>query len=75
MGRQHLQEAEACRKAGNPRASLAAYRKAAALEPGLVERLLERFKLDHMRDEYAGTMSGGQRKLLEMARSLMAGAM
>jgi len=36
------------------------------------DALLERFKLDHMRDEYAGTMSGGQRKLLEMARSLMA---
>ncbi len=34
--------------------------------------LLERFKLDHMRDQYAGTLSGGQRKLLEMARSLMA---
>ena len=33
--------------------------------------LLHRFKLDHMRDEYAGTLSGGQRKLLEMARSLM----
>jgi branched-chain amino acid transport system ATP-binding protein len=36
------------------------------------DALLKRFKLDHMRDEYAGTMSGGQRKLLEMARSLMA---
>ena len=36
------------------------------------DELLARFKLDHMRDEYAGTMSGGQRKLLEMARSLMA---
>jgi len=36
------------------------------------EVLLERFKLDHMRDEYAGTLSGGQRKLLEMARALMA---
>jgi branched-chain amino acid transport system ATP-binding protein len=35
------------------------------------EELLERFKLDHMRDELAGTLSGGQRKLLEMARSLM----
>jgi len=35
------------------------------------EELLTRFKLDHMRDEYAGTLSGGQRKLLEMARSLM----
>jgi neutral amino acid transport system ATP-binding protein len=33
--------------------------------------LLGRFKLDHMRDEYAGTLSGGQRKLLEMARALM----
>lgn len=33
--------------------------------------LLTRFKLDHMRDEYAGALSGGQRKLLEMARALM----
>lgn len=36
------------------------------------DELLTRFKMDHMRDEYAGTLSGGQRKLLEMARSLMA---
>lgn len=36
------------------------------------EALLERFKLSHMRDEFAGTLSGGQRKLLEMARALMA---
>lgn len=35
------------------------------------EDLLERFNLIHMRDEYAATLSGGQRKLLEMARSLM----
>jgi branched-chain amino acid transport system ATP-binding protein len=35
------------------------------------EELLKRFKLDHMRDEYAGSLSGGQRKLLEMARALM----
>ena len=35
------------------------------------EALLERFTLDHMRDEYAGSLSGGQRKLLEMARALM----
>ena len=35
------------------------------------EDLLSRFKLDHMRDEYAGSLSGGQRKLLEMARALM----
>jgi len=37
------------------------------------EALLARFKLDHMRDQYAGTLSGGQRKLLEMARALMVG--
>ena len=35
------------------------------------DALLKRFKLDHMRSEYAGTLSGGQRKLLEMARALM----
>ncbi len=35
------------------------------------EAVLERFKLDHMRDEFAGSLSGGQRKLLEMARALM----
>jgi len=35
------------------------------------DQLLSRFKLDQMRDEYAGTLSGGQRKLLEMARALM----
>jgi branched-chain amino acid transport system ATP-binding protein len=33
--------------------------------------LLERFGLDQMADEYAGGLSGGQRKLLEMARALM----
>ncbi|MFZ9630331.1 MAG: ABC transporter ATP-binding protein [Ilumatobacteraceae bacterium] len=37
------------------------------------DELLQRFKLDHMRNEYAGTLSGGQRKLLEMARALMTG--
>ncbi|MGH9186068.1 MAG: ABC transporter ATP-binding protein, partial [Acidimicrobiales bacterium] len=33
--------------------------------------LLERFKLARLRDDYAGELSGGQRKLLEMARALM----
>ena len=35
------------------------------------DAILQRFNLTGMRDEYAGTMSGGQRKLLEMARALM----
>ena len=35
------------------------------------DQLLQRFKLDHMRNEYAGTLSGGPRKLLEMSRALM----
>ncbi len=33
--------------------------------------LLRRFKLDAKREDFAGSLSGGQRKLLEMARSLM----
>lgn len=35
------------------------------------DALLARFQLDHMRDHFAGTLSGGQRKLLDMARALM----
>ncbi|WP_108248815.1 ABC transporter ATP-binding protein [Planctomonas deserti] len=35
------------------------------------EELLARFKLDTKRDDYAASLSGGQRKLLEMARALM----
>ncbi len=35
------------------------------------EDLLVRFKLDAKRDDYAASLSGGQRKLLEMARALM----
>ncbi|KQS59636.1 ABC transporter ATP-binding protein [Geodermatophilus sp. Leaf369] len=33
--------------------------------------LLKRFKLDAKKDDFAGILSGGQRKLLEMARALM----
>jgi branched-chain amino acid transport system ATP-binding protein len=33
--------------------------------------LLKRFKLDTKKDDYAASLSGGQRKLLEMARALM----
>jgi ABC-type branched-subunit amino acid transport system ATPase component len=35
------------------------------------EDLLETFELSRLRDEYAGALSGGQRKLLELARVLM----
>lgn len=34
--------------------------------------LLEFFDIDHLAYSYAGTLSGGQRKLLELARALMA---
>ena len=33
--------------------------------------LLKRFKLDEKKDDFAASLSGGQRKLLEMARALM----
>lgn len=35
------------------------------------DALLARFKLDAKREDYAASLSGGQRKLLEMARALM----
>jgi neutral amino acid transport system ATP-binding protein len=35
------------------------------------DQLLERFGLTHMAAEFAGSLSGGQRKLLELARALM----
>ena len=35
------------------------------------KELLERFKLLEKKDDFAGSLSGGQRKLLEMARALM----
>ena len=34
-------------------------------------RTLERFEIDHLARAYAGGLSGGQRKLLELARALM----
>jgi neutral amino acid transport system ATP-binding protein len=37
------------------------------------ERLMRAFALDAKASEYAGALSGGQRKLLEFARALMAG--
>ena len=35
------------------------------------DELLERFRMSHMRNDFAGELSGGQKKLLEMARALM----
>ncbi|EFW93077.1 ABC-type transport system ATP-binding protein (probable substrate branched-chain amino acids) [Haladaptatus paucihalophilus DX253] len=43
-------------------------------EEEMLERsweMLEFFEIDHLASEYAGNLSGGQRKLLEMARALM----
>ncbi len=37
------------------------------------DALLERFNLVRVRDDFAGSLSGGQGKLLEMARALMVG--
>lgn len=36
------------------------------------EEILDFFDLGRMKDEYAGSLSGGQKKMLEMARALMA---
>ena len=36
------------------------------------DELLKKFKLDEKREDFAASLSGGQRKLLEMARALMA---
>ena len=35
------------------------------------DELLKRFNMDAKREDFAGSLSGGQRKLLEMARALM----
>ena len=40
--------------------------------PTRADSLLERFLLIKKREDFAGSLSGGQRKLLEMARALMA---
>lgn len=47
------------------------WRSQEATITGRAEELLARFKLDAKRDDFAGSLSGGQRKLLEMARALM----
>ncbi len=50
----------------------AKWRRKEQKEKERARELLDRFALTHMADEFAGTLSGGQRKLLEMARALMA---
>ncbi len=52
---------------GRPGASR---RREAEIEEHAYE-LLKTFNLDDKADDYAGTLSGGQRKLLELARALM----
>ena len=52
--------------------SRAAVRRAEAAARERAERLLRDFALDAKASEYAGALSGGQRKLLEFARALMA---
>ncbi|GAA3268197.1 MULTISPECIES: ABC transporter ATP-binding protein [Dactylosporangium] len=47
------------------------YRQQEAEITARAEDLLTRFKLIAKRDDFAGSLSGGQRKLLEMARALM----
>ena len=45
-------------------------KKDAEIEAKALE-ILHRFKLDEKKDDFAASLSGGQRKLLEMARALM----
>ena len=47
------------------------WRKREAEITAKADALLGRFKLDAKREDYAASLSGGQRKLLEMARALM----
>jgi branched-chain amino acid transport system ATP-binding protein len=48
-------------------------RQEAALRQRAAE-VLQFVKLDHLRDEYAANLSGGQKKLLELARTMMSEA-
>ncbi len=47
------------------------WRKQEAFNEEKALEILARFKLDTKKDDYAASLSGGQRKLLEMARALM----
>ena len=50
----------------------ALWRRQEAANTERADVILERFNLRAKRDDFAGSLSGGQRKLLEMARALMA---
>ena len=52
-------------------AILGGWRSAERENEKQAREILQRFGLTSMTDEYAGRLSGGQRKLLEMARALM----
>ncbi len=52
-------------------ALLGGWSKVEAANEARARETLERFGLEKMVAEYAGSLSGGQRKLLEMARALM----
>ncbi|MFN3948400.1 ABC transporter ATP-binding protein [Microbacterium sp.] len=47
------------------------WRSQEAANTARADDLLRRFKLDAKREDFAASLSGGQRKLLEMARALM----
>src|SRR5262249_16619767 len=47
------------------------WRRQEAVITQRARELLHRFNLERVADDFAGTLSGGQRKLLEMARALM----
>ncbi|MFG6403988.1 MULTISPECIES: ABC transporter ATP-binding protein [unclassified Microbacterium] len=47
------------------------WRKQETANTERADALLARFKLDEKREDFAASLSGGQRKLLEMARALM----
>lgn len=60
-------------KGENPLAAMfrAVWKKQEQVITETANELLVRFKLDAKKDDFAASLSGGQRKLLEMARALM----
>ncbi len=72
----NLMVAAPARYATSPFLSALGLRKVWAEERGLVNRaedILSFMELDRLSDEFAKNLSGGQKKILELARALMAG--